>query len=165
MRSSRAESNSFPHTRTHVSGSIHIGGQLVSAWSYAGWSSKDSLNGALALADPITAFADGEAVVSNQDQVSGKVVLIKRAVIPSGERKGQDGHGVQALAAQNAGAIGVVFANNDEENADAVVGMYSTGEAIHVPVVMISRSEGERAIELGAGAPVVIAGLDVEIDA
>ena len=122
------------------------------------------MEGVLALAEPITAFADGEAVVSNQDQVSGKVVLIKRAVIPSGERKGQNGYDVQALAAQNAGAIGVVFANNDEENADAVVGMGSTGEAIHVPVVMIAYSEGERAIELGAGTPVAIAGLDVEID-
>ena len=152
---------------TRASGSIHIGGQLVSAWSHAGWSSKDSLNGALALADPITAFADGEAVVSNQDQVSGKVVLIKRAVIPSGERLyGQNGggYGVQALAAQNAGAIGVVFANNDEENANAVVVMHSTEEAIRVPVVMISHSEGERAIELGAGTPVAIAGLDVGID-
>ena len=89
-------------------------------------------------------------------------MLIKRAVIPSGERKGQNGYGVQALAAQNAGAIGVVFANNDEENANAVVSMLSTGESIHVPVVMISHSEGERAIELGAGAPVAITGLDVE---
>ena len=87
-------------------------------------------------------------------------MLIKRAVIPSGERKGQNGYGVQALAAQNAGAIGVVFANNDEDNADAVVDMRSTGEAIHVPVVMISRSEGERAIELGTGAPFAITGLE-----
>ena len=122
------------------------------------------MEGVLALAEPITAFADGEAVVLNQDEVSGKVVLIKRAVIPSGEHEGQNGFGVKALAVQNAGAIGVVFANNDEDNADAVVGMGSTGEAIHVPVVMISYSEGERAVELGAGALVVIAGLDVEID-
>ena len=121
------------------------------------------MEGVLALAEPITAFADGKAVVLNQDEVSGKVVLIKREAIPSGEHEGQNGFGVKALAAQNAGAIGVVFANNDEENADAVVGMRSTGEAIHVPVVMISRSEGERAIELGTGAPVAIAGLD-EID-
>ena len=67
---------------------------------------------------------------------------------------------MKALAAQNAGAIGVVFANNDEENANAVVDMRSTGEAIRVPVVMISHSEGERAIELGAGAPVAIAGFE-----
>ena len=65
-------------------------------------------------------------------------------------------------AAQNAGAVGVVFANNDEDNADAVVDM--GGDTVHVPVVMISHSEGERAIGLGAGAPVAIAGLDVEID-
>ena len=120
------------------------------------------MEGVLALAEPITAFADGEAVVLNQDEVSGKVVLIKRAVIPSGEYEGQHGFGVKALAAQNAGAIGVVFANNDEDNADAVVGM--GGDTVHVPVVMISHSEGERAIELGAGTPVAIAGLDVEID-
>ena len=118
------------------------------------------MEGVLALAEPITAFADGKAVVLNQDEVSGKVVLIKREAIPSGEHEGQNGFGVKALAVQNAGAIGVVFANNDEENADAVEGMSSTGEAIHVPVVMISHSEGERAIELGVGAPVVIAGLE-----
>ena len=101
----------------------------------------------------------------NQDEVSGKVVLIKRAVIPSGEHEGQNGFGVKALAVQNAGAIGVVFANNDKENADAVIRMAAkeTG-AIRVPVVMISHSEGERAIELGAGTPVAIAGLDVGID-
>ena len=121
------------------------------------------MEGVLALAEPITAFADGEAVVLNQDEVSGKVVLIKRAVIPSGEHEGQNGFGVKALAAQNAGAIGVVFANNDEDNADAVIRM-AANETIHVPVVMISYSEGERAVELGAGAPVAIAGLDVEID-
>ena len=124
------------------------------------------MEGVLALAEPITAFADGEAVVLNQDEVSGKVVLIKRAVIPSGEHEGQNGFGVKALAAQNAGAIAVVFANNDEDNADAVIAMGagSVGDEIHVPVVMISHSEGERAVELGAGAPVAIAGLDVEID-
>ena len=123
------------------------------------------MEGVLALAEPITAFADGEAVVLNQDEVSGKVVLIKREAIPSGEHEGQNGFGVKALAVQNAGAIGVVFANNDKENADAVIRMAAkeTG-AIRVPVVMISHSEGERAIELGAGTPVAIAGLDVEID-
>ena len=141
---------------TRASGSIHIGGQLVSAWSHAGWSSKDSLEGVLALAEPITAFADGEAGVLNQDEVSGKVVLIKRGEIPYYEK---------ARAAQRVGAVGVLIANNDEQNPNAVVGMAGGGEdEIRVPVVMISYSEGERAIELGAGTPVAIAGLDVEID-
>ena len=134
----------------------------MSAWSHADWSSNNSLNGTLALADPITAFADGEAVVLNRDEVSGKVVLIRRAVIPSGEHEGTNGFSVKALAAQNAGAVGVVFANNDEENADAVVSM--RGDPVHIPVVMISHREGERAVELGAGTPVAIAGLNVQID-
>ena len=128
----------------------------MSAWSHADWSSNNSLNGTLALADPITAFADGEAVVLNRDEVSGKVVLIRR---------GETSYYEKARAAQRVGAVGVLIANNDEQNPNAVVGMAGGGEdEIRVPVVMISYSEGERAIELGAGTPVAIAGLDVEID-
>ena len=59
----------------------------------------------------------------------------------------------------------MLIANNDEQNPNAVVGMAGGGEdEIRVPVVMVSYSEGERAVELGAGTPVAIAGLDVEID-
>ena len=114
------------------------------------------MEGVLALAEPITAFADGEAVVLNQDEVSGKVVLIKR---------GETSFYEKARAAQRVGAVGVLIANNDEQNPNAVHEMAGGGEdEIHVPVVMISYSEGERAVELGAGTPVAIAGLDVEID-
>ena len=114
------------------------------------------MEGVLALAEPITAFADGEPVVLNQDEVSGKVVLIKRGEISFYEK---------ALAAQQVGAVGVLIANNNQQNPNAVVGMAGGGEdEIRVPVVMVSYSEGERAIELGAGTPVAIAGLDVEID-
>ena len=115
------------------------------------------MEGVLALAEPITAFADGEAVVLNQDEVSGKVVLIKRGEISFYEK---------ALAAQQVGAVGVLIANNNQQNPNAVEDRMAGGgeDEIHVPVVMISYSEGERAVELGAGTPVAIAGLDVEID-
>ena len=99
----------------------------------------------LVLADPYTAFADGSAVVQNN--VAGKVVMIGRAVVPSGKHKGKNGFSVKARAAQKAGAAAVIFVNNDEANPDTLINMISTGETVTIPVVMVSYNEGHRRLK------------------
>ena len=52
----------------------------------------------------------------------------------------------KAAAAAAAGARGVVFLNNDEDQPDCVLEEMEAGEAgpVEIPVVMLSRNEGKR---------------------
>ena len=73
----------------------------------ASWGAHEPVTSTLVIAEPLTAFSDGIAVVQND--VAGKIVLIARATVPSGEHQGRNGFSVKALAAQNAGAAAVIF--------------------------------------------------------
>ena len=85
--------------------------------------------------------------IALDNELSGKVVLIGMDIIPSGEHQGKRGFFVKAETAQNAGAVGVIFANNDERKPDEVVmmGRCSRVGTLSIPVIMVSYKEGIRA--------------------
>ena len=61
---------------------ISIGGEPVGARSLADWSSATAVESTLVLAEPT--FEGGACVIENRAEVAGKVVLIQRALVPSG---------------------------------------------------------------------------------
>ena len=65
---------------------ISIGGEPVEARSFADWSSLNAVESTLIIAEP--KFEGGACVIENRAEVAGKVVLIQRALVPSGEHKG-----------------------------------------------------------------------------
>ena len=148
-----------PKSRTCMLGLLVIGDQLVASWSLASWSelsSGERWNATIAIAEPFTAFLDGTVVVQNKTEVAGKVALIWKNTITSGELAGNVGYSAKAKAASSAGAIGVIFVNDDEVNANDVIQMGTNGEAVQIPVLMVSHNEGVRLKDLGSGTPVVI---------
>ena len=120
--------------------------------SHATWSSTSRVLSTLAIAEPYTAFEGGVAVVHND--IVGKVVLIGRALVPSGEHEGKNCFSIKALAAQNAGAVAVIFANNDEREPDSVMAMGSAGKNVTIPVLMVSYNGGAQIKNLGSGTSV-----------
>ena len=131
---------------------LTAGGEGVTTFTFGQWSSQQAVKSTLVIAEPFTAFARDSALVQNE--VAGKIVLIERATVPSGEQRGKNGFGIKALAAQNAGAAAVIFMNNDEAHPDDVIGMGSTN-TVNIPVLMISHNEGVRIKGLGSDVPVI----------
>jgi extracellular elastinolytic metalloproteinase len=87
------------------------------------------LTGALAPAAP----ADGCTTIAAG--VAGKVALIDRGTCE---------FGLKALNAQQAGAIGVVIANNDAARPDDsfTMGLGASGAGVTIPAVMVSKNSG-----------------------
>ena len=96
----------------------------------------DNLTGDLALfIDDIDSLSNGCGQAFNQDQLSGKIVLVRRGVCT---------FAVKVLNAQRAGAIGVIVVNNSSGSATSMGG----GDvAIEIPAVMVSRELGEILID------------------
>ena len=110
----------------------------------AGWSPHKSVNASLAIAEPCMAATeeDGEPVLHNQQQISGRIALIERGFITLTKK---------ALAAQNAGAVGVIIMNNDEPKPDEpVIFAKHAGPMItKIPVIAASYNESAQLLNLG----------------
>lgn len=92
----------------------------------------DLENPANAVMDTVVLANDSLACSAIVNNLSGKIALIYR---------GNCEYGAKALAAQNAGAVGVIIVNNV---AGAPVGMLggASGASVTIPVVMISQADG-----------------------
>ena len=88
----------FPRALSAL-GSLKIGGECVSAWTFVNWSARKNVRSTLTTADP----ADTDAI-ANQSALAGTIVQI---------RKGESSLIELALAAQRAGAVGVLFVSDD----------------------------------------------------
>ena len=116
----------------------------------ADWSACKPLSATLAIAEPYTACKEGCAVIENQAEISGKVAVIGCGdSIPLAQK---------AQAAQTAGAVGVIFVNDDETKADDTAPMDGDGTTVDITVAMVSYNEGTRIKALGANASVVFTG-------
>ena len=89
------------------------------------------------------------ACTAIQNDVSGKVVLIGRGGCTFANK---------AVAAQNAGAVGVIIVNDDEANPNTVRIMDDgdTGTSAAIPVLMVSYNGGTQIRNLGTGISVKI---------
>jgi hypothetical protein len=96
---------------------ILVTGQLVVARSAGGVAAGDSLG--------------CDTVIANASAVAGKIAVLYRGACE---------FGVKALAAQNAGAIGVVVINNAAGTIN--LGGGGVGPQVTIPTVMISDSDG-----------------------
>ena len=125
-----------------------IGGERLSAHAFADWAARRPVEGTLAIAEPFVASVDDAAVLENQEDVKGAILLIGR-------------HGLapcyaRALAAQRAGALAVIVAHDGSRGAHEVLPIDADpGETADIPVVMVSYNDGERARRLGPGVPVI----------
>ena len=127
---------------------VVIGGERLLAHAFADWSARKPVEGTLAIAEPFVASVDDAAVLENQEDVKGAILLIGR-------------HGLapcyaRALAAQRAGALAVIVAHDGSRGAHEVLPIDADpGETADIPVVMVSYNDGERARRLGPGVPVI----------
>ena len=99
---------------------IRIGDYLVLDYTLEAWGSNlTSLNATLAIADPYTAGGDENAGILNPDDMAGSVALIG---LSDTDWKGLTDPDIKAkaLAAQEAGAIAVIFANDNRDDPDEV---------------------------------------------
>ena len=117
------------------------------------------MDATLVLAEPYTAFANNGAIIQND--VAGQVAVIGMATLPSGFESTY-GFSMKAFAAQKAGAVGVIFVNDDQENPGSVWRMGSAGETVTIPVAMVSYDEGSRIQGLGSGTPIAFPGQSCE---
>ena len=136
-----------------MSGSLSIGGQRVAEWRFADWSCPASVNAELAIAKPFTTSSGTSSDLDNRGELAGKVVLMGRGIASLQAR---------ARAAQDAGAVGVIFANNDQAKPDAadelIVNDLRDDLTVDIPVVMVSFNSGDRALALGPGTTVAFTG-------
>lgn len=97
----------------------------------------DNLTGDLALfIDDIDSISNGCQDALNQDDLSGKIVLIRRGVCT---------FAVKVLNAQRAGAIAVIIVNNASGSPTA---MGVGDDEIEIPAIMVSREDGELLINI-----------------
>lgn len=94
---------------------------------------------------------EGCAALTNAADVAGKIAVIDR---------GSCEFGTKAFNAQNAGAIGVIIANNDTAAADEIMGMSAgaDGGNVTIPTVSVSYNSGQAIhaeIEAGRDAAVL----------
>ena len=99
----------------------------------------------LAIAEPYT------ACTAIQNDVSGKFVLVGRGTCT---------FVAKAVAAQEAGAVGVIIVNNDTENPNDVIKMTDAGTfmMVSVPVLMVSYTSGAQIQNLGSDISVETTG-------
>ena len=83
----------------------------------------------------LTGPACGPLTVNDARAVNGKIALIDRGVC---------GFAVKVKNAQNAGAIGVLIADNVVENAVAPAGLGGTDATIVIPAVRIFKTDGDK---------------------
>ena len=62
--------------------------------------------------------------------------------------RGDIGFAQKALAASEAGAVGVIIVNNDETEPDALLQLNADSMTVGIPVVMVSFNEGKRLKDL-----------------
>ena len=149
---------SYSFEYEYETGSLAIGSEILPIWTCARWSLATSINAAIAVADPYTAFEEGinmgDATISNVEDMEGRVALIGR---------GDTSFDAKAVAARDAGAVAVIIVNNDKQNAHQVfppgvagspmAEPYETGSSVDIPVLMISYNEGAN---LASGASVIL---------
>lgn len=136
-----------------LSGSLRLGGQRIAEWRFADWSCAASVDAELAIAKPFTTSSGTSFDLDNRGELAGKVVLMGRGTASLQAR---------ARAAQDAGAVGVIFANNDKAKPDAadelIVNDLRDELTVDIPVVMVSFNSGDRAMALGPGTSVAFTG-------
>lgn len=74
-----------------------------------------------------------DTTLINSSQMAGKVVVLYRGVCP---------FGVKALAAQRAGAVGVIIVNNQTTMINMAAG--DVGGQVTIPVILITQADGAR---------------------
>ncbi len=79
---------------------------------------------------------DGCQVITNAAAINGKIAVVKR---------GDCEFGVKVLAAENAGAIAVIVVNN-APGAPTPMGPGAVGDAVTIPSIMISQTDGNNII-------------------
>ena len=103
----------------------------------------------LVVADPILA----DTPLNNAAEVAGKIVLIKRGAVSFSQK---------VLAAQDAGAIGVIVGNGDANITELPILMGGDATGITIPAVMVSTNDGDR-LAAAAGVNVTLAGESAKI--
>ena len=93
----------------------------------ADWGIVPAFSSQTEVVSAIPSAADSD--LANAEQIKGKVALIDRGVCTFAEK---------AERAVAAGAIGVIFANNDSEYGDRVMNPGGDGRKFSIPIVMIS---------------------------
>lgn len=103
----------------------------------------DGTPGTNAQGNPIS--AEGCNPLINGVDVNGKIAVIYRNTCE---------FGAKALNAQNAGAVGVIIINRDDEAIP--MGGGASGGSVNIPVVMLSSSDGLALTNAMLGGPVVM---------
>ena len=120
---------------------VAVAGQYITSIADAGWGA-----GSYVTSVPVTAevvpvndgvedpgISDACEDIINAPELAGKIALIDR---------GGCEFGIKVLKAQNAGAIGVIICNFDNEFI-GLLAPASQGANVHIPVVLISAEDGQ----------------------